>query len=443
MRICRIFILLMFCVLLSGCTGAMKLPWRSSSNAIAASKETYRQKAVDYENKGDLAQALFAWRVAAGLDPGDKEVVKSVGRLEHKIAVMADQYFKEGVKNYRKGDFTEARLSFLKTLRLDAGHQGAKYYLKTSLHFTEHEVYKVQRGDSFVKIATNVYNDPTKAFTIAYFNDHPPHKPLLIGTVLFLPDLSSDQLIPRKEVEALVEKARDAIARKSYQEALRIVDRIKLVSPTHPKIETLSNEAHYGQGMALLNDKKYYSALEQFKKVDPSYKGRDRAIRKVRRHVQKHATDEKVRLARSMLQKGDYEGVINICEEIMAQDPSGKSNKEALDLYHSAHYLRAKRLLDQGEEAKALESLSVLDRNYKDTAQMRNQARAKLNSLADDLYRRGVKHFLNEELEQAIASWEKALALNPNHPKARQDIDNALKLLDKWRDLSSDDKNSQ
>ena len=51
-----------------------------------------------------------------------------------------------------------------------------------------------------------------------------------------------------------------------------------------------------------------------------------------------------------------------------------------------------------------------------------------------------MKHFLNEELEKAIASWKKALALNPKHPKAAQDIENAERLLDKWRNLDQDDQ---
>ncbi|MEJ2039813.1 MAG: tetratricopeptide repeat protein, partial [Desulfosarcinaceae bacterium] len=61
--------------------------------------------------------------------------------------------------------------------------------------------------------------------------------------------------------------------------------------------------------------------------------------------------------------------------------------------------------------------------------------RGKINARAEMLYRRGVKHFLNEELELAIKDWKETLKLNPNHPKAAQDIENAERLLQKWRGL--------
>ncbi|MBT8339758.1 MAG: tetratricopeptide repeat protein, partial [Desulfatitalea sp.] len=97
-------------------------------------------------------------------------------------------------------------------------------------------------------------------------------------------------------------------------------------------------------------------------------------------------------------------------------------------------------LLDQGNAAKAIDALKPLDENYQDTAQLMAQARAQLNARAETFYRQGVKHFLNEELEQAIDSWEKALAINPEHPKAKLDMDNALRLLDRWRGLEKSDE---
>ena len=40
-------------------------------------------------------------------------------------------------------------------------------------------------------------------------------------------------------------------------------------------------------------------------------------------------------------------------------------------------------------------------------------------------------HFVNEDLKKAIAEWETALALDPEHPKARKDLENARSLLEK------------
>ena len=62
-------------------------------------------------------------------------------------------------------------------------------------------------------------------------------------------------------------------------------------------------------------------------------------------------------------------------------------------------------------------------------------ARARTKSQAETLYRDGVKQFINEDLEKAITTWKKVLELNPEHPKARQDMENAERLLEKLKAL--------
>jgi hypothetical protein len=48
-------------------------------------------------------------------------------------------------------------------------------------------------------------------------------------------------------------------------------------------------------------------------------------------------------------------------------------------------------------------------------------------------YIRGVKHFLNEELQGAIREWEITLKLDPTHDKAKKNIKNARNLLEKLK----------
>lgn len=44
-------------------------------------------------------------------------------------------------------------------------------------------------------------------------------------------------------------------------------------------------------------------------------------------------------------------------------------------------------------------------------------------------YTKGIKHFLAEELDQAIVEWEETLRLNPEHPLAKRDLEKARRLL--------------
>lgn len=54
---------------------------------------------------------------------------------------------------------------------------------------------------------------------------------------------------------------------------------------------------------------------------------------------------------------------------------------------------------------------------------------------AEELYNEGVRFFINQQLDQAIRSWEQTLALNPEHPKAPKNIEKARGLQQKLKEL--------
>ncbi len=55
--------------------------------------------------------------------------------------------------------------------------------------------------------------------------------------------------------------------------------------------------------------------------------------------------------------------------------------------------------------------------------------------LANSHYIKGVKYFTDEELDKAIKEWEETLDLDPNHPKAKKDIENARSLLQRLKEI--------
>ena len=50
-------------------------------------------------------------------------------------------------------------------------------------------------------------------------------------------------------------------------------------------------------------------------------------------------------------------------------------------------------------------------------------------------YLQGVKHFLNEELIDAIKEWEMTLALDPGYKKAEESIQKAQEVLEKLKQV--------
>lgn len=386
-------------------------------------EEVYQEKALALEQKGELAQALLAWRIAASLNPDNTLTPKIIARLTDTINTQARLHFEQGRDHYQKGEFNQARRSFLITLHLSPDYEGALGYLKKQLISADRKIYKVQPGDSFSKIAAEFYRDYSKAYAIAYFNNLDPKKPLLVDTQLIIPELPDPYLISAPS---------SVKERQSYPGPKPPGD-----AATH---RAAKDKASYQLGLSLIAKKQYAEALAIFKTIGPEFRGRDQAIVKSQALLQEQAQKQAMEAALSevehLIAAKKYESALASLEEILSEAPA---NIQARRLMDQARYAWAQELISQGNEAQAIELLMKMDKAYQDTGDLLTQAKAKLSARAEAYYRKGVKHFLNEELELAIEYWEKTLSLNPDHPKAASDMENAMRLLQKWQDL--DEKN--
>ena len=424
----NLIVALLMTVLVSGCAATLQ----RFQNLMASPAEAYRKRALTFEKQDEPQQAILCWEVVAHFSPDKPDIPKTIDDLKLSAAKTAQKHFQRGLEHYRAGDPDKAEREFLIALRLDPDHQQARYYLKTRLQNPVQVIYRVQAGDSFIKIANDVYKDATKAYWIAYFNDLDPRKPLLIGTNLLLPVIETEYLAPRSDIKDLLEKARSALEQKRYSQVYSLTEDIVKEIPNHPQARRLADTARFEQGMELLHENHCLAAIELFKQVAPQFPGRNKAIAKAQHQLSEQAIDVQLEEARRLLSTADWSGVINIAEEILKADPG---NDEAKMLFSNASYKLGKILLDRGQADKAAEVLSRIEPSYEDTGQLLSVARARVKAQAEALYRDGVKQFVNEELEKAISTWEKVLELNPDHVKARQDMENAKRLLEKFRAL--------
>ena len=159
---------------------------------------------------------------------------------------------------------------------------------------------------------------------------------------------------------------------------------------------------------------------------------------KVTRDTKETATDTKEISAETeqMLSKAlayykakNYGEAASISEKVLEYDPA---NKQARNLINESYYQTGKLLIQRKKYQRALDVFGRVDSGYKDIRESIGFAK---KQLAGDHYLRGVKYFTDEELDKAIKEWEATLALDPNHPKAKKDIDNARSLLQKLKDI--------
>ena len=140
-------------------------------------------------------------------------------------------------------------------------------------------------------------------------------------------------------------------------------------------------------------------------------------------------TQEMLSKALASYKAKNYRDALSVGEKILEYDPA---NKEARDLINESCYQMGKSLIQRKKYQEALDTLVRLDSGYKDVSGSISFAK---KQLAGEHYLKGVKYFTDEELEKAIKEWETTLSLDPNHPKAKNDIENARNLLQKLKDL--------
>jgi len=58
-----------------------------------------------------------------------------------------------------------------------------------------------------------------------------------------------------------------------------------------------------------------------------------------------------------------------------------------------------------------------------------------LKKQGEEHYRRGLKYFVDDDIERAIEEWERALHLDPSHKKAKKDILDAKKILEQLKEV--------
>jgi tetratricopeptide (TPR) repeat protein len=140
-------------------------------------------------------------------------------------------------------------------------------------------------------------------------------------------------------------------------------------------------------------------------------------------------TQEMLSKALAFYKAKKYRDTLSISEKILEYDPA---NREARDLINESYYQMGKLFIQGKKYQEALEIFNRVDSGYKDVSESITYAK---KQIAGEHYLRGVKYYTEEDLDKAIKEWEATLALDPNHPKAKKDIENARSLLQKLKEI--------
>ena len=136
--------------------------------------------------------------------------------------------------------------------------------------------------------------------------------------------------------------------------------------------------------------------------------------------------------ARDLLKANKFDEAAKLAGKVLDEDPL---NKDAKDVRNAANMGLGRQLLDAKKFEAALNVFGRVDASYPQQKESVATARSQIQDSAELSYQEGVKYYLNDDLDNAIKSFEAALKINPNHPQASKDLAVARDTRDKLRKL--------
>jgi tetratricopeptide (TPR) repeat protein len=329
----------------------------------------HREQARALEQSGDLRRALDEWKVALTISPNDAATRESLKALEGRIERAVTEKIEAGRAALARGVQAEARRQFLSALALDPSNRTAFVALQTEAREVAFLTYTVRQGDTLQSLAQRYYGDRSRSEVIWETNQLPPNPRLTAGMTLKIPEIPG---VPFVQPETR--------------------------RPTPPAAATPP-----GGGTA---------------KSEPAPAPRDEAPPP---EVNPLLAD-----AREALERNDYADAVAGADKLLASNPS---NRDAIALKKQALYQQGKTQLagrQYDASYRALTQLAKLQPDYEDSSSLLKQARARA---ADQHYTQGVRLYREEKLAEAVSEWQIVLEMDPQHPNAQRNIDQAERLL--------------
>ncbi len=421
-------------VILCGCAGTMDSvsellsagPWWTAAQAGNLSEQ-----ARSLEARGELAMALDHWRLVERIAMDPAAAGREISRLERKISEAVHAHYQIGMAELRKKNPAAARSHFLAALRLDPAFRPALIQINARFSPFPLSVHLSTSGDHPNTVAEAVFGDEEKAFLVAWFNDLPVDQALTPGTLLILPKLEKTptKKARKKKPPNQLAHANALLAENDLDGALTLAAQ---AGPDDPDVKALIHTIHLKQATAQIEAGRLEPARSSLVMVPDGFAGKDAAVEALQAALQRQQATLLIAKARDHFDKGAYQQSLEMVERLLEEAPD---SADARDLASEARYRLALDHFDHKRFFEAREVLEKADKGHEASMALNETVRTRLAQLAQIHYRNGVKYFINEDLKSAIAEWEIALVCDPNHDNARENIDNARRLMQKIETL--------
>jgi tetratricopeptide (TPR) repeat protein len=184
--------LIFLLVLLAGCA-------QLGTKSPAQLAKEYTAKAKEYEEKGDLVEALKQYKLVLTVDPENKLAHEKRVTLEPQLNKLAEEHYQNGLKYYRQGQYPPARKEFLTALKYNPEHMEAKEKLTAAKKEIEHVkryiTHTLQADETIATLAERYYGDYRKFHLIAEYNELEDATKVKVGQEIKIPVIEGTPII--------------------------------------------------------------------------------------------------------------------------------------------------------------------------------------------------------------------------------------------------------
>jgi tetratricopeptide (TPR) repeat protein len=272
-------------------------------------------------------------------------------------------------------------------------------------------------------------------------------------------------------IAARVEKARDLMSRRELAKALLQWKILKTLEPKNPEfahqllatrtlVRTTANK-HVQLGEKALRDGRISVARQEFLRAlasDPTLKAPLSHLRKIERQqvteiqmaklqrlLKKRKAPAQVRMAPASSEEAYYLQLgidllrngqpAESIREIQKYLNSYPDDPKARDYLSKAYLTLWVDYLEKGNVAKALAYLQEARKHQPgENSHLDRLIQETKKRLAEDLYERGVRVY-RKDIAKAIACWETSLSYDPQHVKAKLQLEKAYKIRNTLREI--------
>jgi len=425
-------VILLLC--LGGCAGSFEPVssfFRSGPWWRAAQVDNIRTRARELEARNELGMALDHWRLVQRITVDSDEAGGEIKRLQNKIAAAAEFHYREGIAALGKNRSVTARKHFLAALRLNPEYKPALNQIRSRFSPFPFTVYQCEAGDRPATVAGKIFGDEKKAFLVTWFNHLPEDRPLTPGSVLILPKWKSStpQKIRQKQAPNWLAEARSRLAADDLEGALAVA---READASDPDVQGLIHTLQLRLAAQRIEARELEAAGNFIAAVPDGFEGKEKLAANLAAVKQGQEFDRDLARARKSFDQGLYAQSLDQSERLLRRAPD---RRQAAELAAEARYRVALDHFDHRRYLSARTVLADMETGHEAGEALKKTVQARLVELAQIHYRNGVKHFINEDLKKAIAEWETALACDPEHAKARENIANARRLQKKLETL--------